>query len=948
MDRDLHVWGSGDGATFKRSALALTFLVTGLVIFLGLGASVVSAQVPTPIIHVLSNRADLISGGDALVAIDLPENVDPSGVRVYLNGQSIDGAFAVRANGRYEGLVTGLQDGDNALYASLPNGTTQRIAISNHPNGGPVLSGPQLQPWVCQGSADDAQCNQPPSYTYLYKSTDPTTQGLQDYDPNNPPSDVAQTTTDQGVTVPFIVRVETGYQDRDQYKIASLYQAGQPWMPWAPQSQWNHKLLITHGTSCGVDHQTGSPPDVVNAGAALDTAGTAEYALGQGFATMSTALDNSGHNCNVALQAESLIMAKERLTEQYGELRYTIGAGCSGGSLAIQWMANAYPGIYQGILPSCSFPDAWGTATQFLDYHLTLAYFQDPSKWGAGIAWSPTQMADVQGHVSIANSQVSDSAQFHVAVPTDPCAGVTAAQRYDAQTNPGGVRCDIQDAAINLFGPRPPADWSANEQALGHGFAGVPIDNVGVQYGLSALQQGKITPAQFVDLNEKIGGLDVDTNVIPDRIAATRPALANAYRSGMINEANNLDQTAIIDCRGPDPGAFHDAYRAFAVRARLDREHGTHANQLIWEGPVALTADAQCVKNSFIAMDRWLSAVEQDGSDASVAQKVIDDKPSDLSDRCYDGNGTKVSDDICGEAVVTTFGTPRTVAGDAITTDTNKCQLKPLDRNDNYGLIPFMDDQWAELQALFPDGVCDFSKPGVDQQGTIPWQTYQDDGAGGSVIYGGRSLGDAPVSEDVTGYPRPRGATPFRVPLVPAARQCSSPNSQHGAPLSFGSCAPPEQASDQLTVGTPDANGAGANSVGSVLYSVAGDDVNVSASLTDVRRKGSLADYTGELGAGQTIQLTDRQSGPSQDEPATVAETPFRFAVPCTATASTTIGASCSVSTSFNAIVPGSVAAGQRAVWELGQVRVDDGGADGDADTVADNTPFAVQGLFVP
>ena len=61
----------------------------------------------------------------------------------------------------------------------------------------------------------------------------------------------------------------------------------------------------------------------------------------------------------------------------------------------------------------------------------------------------------------------------------------------------------------------------------------------------------------------------------------------------MINETNNLNQTAIIDCRGPNPGLFHDAYRAFAVRARLDREHGTHANQLIWEGPVPLLADKQ-------------------------------------------------------------------------------------------------------------------------------------------------------------------------------------------------------------------------------------------------------------------------------------------------------------------------------------------------------------------
>jgi hypothetical protein len=215
----------------------------------------------------------------------------------------------------------------------------------------------------------------------------------------------------------------------------------------------------------------------------------------------------------------------------------------------------------------------------------------------------------------------------------------------------------------------------------------------------------------------------------------------------MINEANNLDEVAIIDCRGPDPGAFHDAYRAFAMRARLDREHGTHANQLIWEGPVALFADTQCVKNSFMAMDRWLGAIRADSSDKPLAQKIIDDKPSDLTDRCYDGAGQKLLDDICGEAVVTTFQTPRMVAGDALTTDTNKCQLKPLNRSDNYGPVAFTDAEWTRMQAIFPGGVCDFSKPGVDQQPTIPWQTYQDDAAGGSVIYGGRALGDPPVSE---------------------------------------------------------------------------------------------------------------------------------------------------------------------------------------------------------
>ena len=81
---------------------------------------------------------------------------------------------------------------------------------------------------------------------------------------------------------------------------------------------------------------------------------------------MSTALDNTGHNCNLPLEAESLVMAKEHVITSYGTIRYTIGTGCSGGSLAQRWIANAYPGVYQGLLPTCSFPDAWSTALQFL------------------------------------------------------------------------------------------------------------------------------------------------------------------------------------------------------------------------------------------------------------------------------------------------------------------------------------------------------------------------------------------------------------------------------------------------------------------------------------------------------------------------------------------------------------------------------------------------------
>ena len=682
-------------------------------------------------IKVLSTRADLISGGEALIAIRGAHSL--RGLKVKAAGKSQKKHFEL-VDGTPEGVVKDLPRGRSKIVARQHR-KGARLRVTNHPSGGPVFSGPQLKPWHCQEGATNAKCDQPATYSYLYMPQNGSS--LQPYDPDDPPSDVATTTTDQGTKVPFIVRLEQGYIDRDQYNIAALFQPGKSWTATRPQKQFNGKLLVTHGFACGVQYETGSAPSV--------TEGTAVAALGRGFATMSNALDHSGHNCNLATQAESLVMTKEHLVDNYGPLRYTIGTGCSGGSLAVQWISNAYPGIYQGILPSCSFPDTWSTATQFLDYHQTLRYFKDPSLWGTGVVWSPTQMAAVEGGPDgVVNAQVSDGAQFHVVIPTDPCGGTTDADRYDPETNPGGIRCTIQDAAINVLGPRPMSEWTPQEQQIDHGFAAAPVDNVGVQYGLGILQKGQITPAQFVDLNKKVGGLDIDTNHTAHRTHANHAVLRNAYRSGMINEANNLNRTAIIDCRGPNPGLFHDAYRAFAVRARLDREHGGHGNQLIWEGPVSLSADTQCELNSFLAMDQWLGAVEKDRSSAPLAKKIVRDNPG-LTDRCYDGNGKKLSDHLCPAGVVNVEDTPRTIAGDSITTDANKCQLKPLDRNADYGPLPFTDAQWNKLKAVFPNGVCDYSKPAVEQQDTIPWQTYQN--RHGDVVYGGKPLGPKPKSK---------------------------------------------------------------------------------------------------------------------------------------------------------------------------------------------------------
>src|SRR5690242_4343550 len=98
-------------------------------------------------IHVLSDRANLISGGEALTAVTLPRTVKPGTVTMTLNGSDVTSQFALRANGSYEGLLTGLQLGSNTLTAQAPGQTTAQTAIVDHAIGGPVLSGPQIKPW---------------------------------------------------------------------------------------------------------------------------------------------------------------------------------------------------------------------------------------------------------------------------------------------------------------------------------------------------------------------------------------------------------------------------------------------------------------------------------------------------------------------------------------------------------------------------------------------------------------------------------------------------------------------------------------------------------------------------------------------------------------------------------------------------------------------------------
>jgi len=124
-------------------------------------------------------------------------------------------------------------------------------------------------------------------------------------------------------------------------------------------------------------------------------------------------------------------------------------------------------------------------------------------------------------------------------------------------------------------------------------------------------------------------------------------------------------------------------------------------------------------------------------------------------------------------------------------------------------------------------------------------------------------------------------------------------------------------------------------------------DVGVGISVTDVRLNPSLNDYTGQLLASITLRITDRLSGPTATEVGTITDVPFNITIPCAATSTSTIGATCSLSTTADAVLPGMVTEIKRTIWQIGDVRIFDGGPDGQAST-QDNTLFLRQGVFVP
>lgn len=655
----------------------------------------------------LSSRASMVSGGDVLVAVASRDLADPT---LTVNGvdrtdelaEVMDGAGAAEL----QGVISGLADGANTLVASA-GGSSVEMTVTNHPLSGPIFSGPHLEPWVCETElaglqpASDQNCTTPSATSWSYV----TTAGLeQPFAPGDPlPADVATTQVD-GADWPVIIRTEKGVINRGIYTIW-LLDPGAVELPAAAlagdenptwqAAAFNGRLVYRFGGGCGTSFSQGAALGNLGGGADLGL-------LAKGYAMATNTLNTFQTACNPVLSAETMMMTREHFVKRFSLPEFTIGDGGSGGAIQQLSIATAYPGALDGISASLPFPDALSIAPGVTDCGLLLNYYAS----GTGSSLTEEQQRAINGHVSSGTCQNWSNLFLSAIDPTVGCAPQLAEEVYDPQSNPDGVRCTLPDINVNMLGTDPVT-----------GFAQRPLDNVGVPYGLGALEDGVISVDEFLDLNANIGGYDIDGNIITGRTEATTGSLETTYRVGALSEGDALTDVPIILRNvylDPD-GDIHTRVWAFDIRERLRRNGADAPNLLLWTDPgvggvgalvASVTGQIDGANRSVEALDAWLTAGERP---ANVTNQCV------LADGTLIKGGWEIYDQPgpCADAYPVASD-PRFVAGQRLGTTVLACERQPADQSP--WSSSFSEAQRQRLAEVFPTGVCDWSKPGRGSQ----------------------------------------------------------------------------------------------------------------------------------------------------------------------------------------------------------------------------------------
>ena len=765
-------------------------------------------------IRVVSSLFNHVSGGDARLHFEMDSDLQISEIQILVNNVDQSSNFSlIPETNTLSGVVNGLQLGENQiLFQSVEHEDDDcdgdkgkdydgehecdnelpeieieildQITLINHPVEGPIFSGTHQKPLVCslqqnglgQPTVDNTEsgfpvfaldsngnptdvigfsqnCSANTLVEYLYKSTSgewkPFTVG------GVRPTDMSQTTTIDDLTVDYIVRWERGTINRFIYSIAML----------APYDKtindlnrdgWNGKLIYYFQGGVAIGHEQGS---------ASRRRMLYDDGLSLGYAVAYSTGTKTGTHYNLELGGETALMVKERFVELYDTPVYTVGVGGSGGGIQQYVYGQNHKGLIDAAIPQYSYPDMITQVVHVGDCEL-LEFFMDVTdsanpRWST---WSNRSLLEGMNASDVIFNPYTQSAGSSECVNGwrglsplvfNPHYGFAPGQQLIVpQTDVAAIEWTHAGDLVNIYG----TDYN--------GFANRLWDNVGVQYGLSSVAEGKITPQEFLNLNANIGGwkpgeemvqegspffppgeidfndLDLwsvrnqqissDFGVTPAvRSEGSLDAMQAAYKSGLVFRGDM--QIPTIDWRHylEDFLDMHNSHQSFAARQRIRDYQGHSDNQLIWFTAANPAGLFDQTPEAFAVIDEWMTQIRE-----NPERGVAGNKPKNATDRCFDSSGKEIAagDNVWNgilnshqqmgkcAAQFPVYTTSRIVAGGSFKGSIFKCALKKVTQaidDGDYGQWKPSPEQRLRLMQIFPEGVCDYEQPDLGMPGDL-------------------------------------------------------------------------------------------------------------------------------------------------------------------------------------------------------------------------------------
>jgi hypothetical protein len=595
-------------------------------------------------------------------------------------------------------------------------------------------------------------CSAETRVEFVYRSTGG---GWMPYTPGMArPEDMAQTTTSEGKTVDYIVRHERGTINRFLYSIAML-------APFDTDEQslnrdaWNGKVIFRFDGGVAIGHTQGSMSG---------SAQRYDVGLSQGYAVLYSSGTRTNTHYNLQLGGETALMVKERFIELYDEPVYTVAIGGSGGGIQQYVYAQNHPGLLDGGIPQVSYPDMVTQAVHIGDCELTEFFFdvvQGPfgpgpvnPKWQT---WSNRTL--IQG---LNASDTLPNPYFGGLPGLTECINGWRGLSPLA-LNPNYGRVSNQD----LFHPQSAIaeiEWTHFSDIVNivglrpDGYARRYWDNVGVQYGLQALKDGDITLDEFITLNFFIGGWKEPGDMVQEgcpffpapgcfedpasydpwsfrnqafsdgaapgqRTVGDIDAMNAVYRSGLVF-MGDVD-IPFIDYRPYLEHVLdmHNSHQSFASRQRMLNAKGEAGNQVVWFSDTDVEGDGvDKTPEALEVLDEWLMNIRANPQAGTAANR-----PPRATDRCFDVDGAEIAaGDGVWDGIIDdkepgactqqfkTYSTTRRVAGGPFEQSIFKCQTVDVFTAYSqgiYGELELPPQVLRTLAFIFPEGVCDYSKP---------------------------------------------------------------------------------------------------------------------------------------------------------------------------------------------------------------------------------------------